>query len=262
MLKSIYTPLSGALAQDRVLEIIANNMANTNTVGFKGDRITFTVLEPEPEKRYSDPLPPANYKVGFEELQNLKGNEILYVGIADLQRDTTQGPSIETKNPLDFMIDGAGMFEVQTPDGPRFTRSGSFSMSRDGMLVSKDGYPVVGQKGTIPLRNGQFEIRGLGEIWQNGKFVDKLACWTFKKDESLERVGNNFFFFGGAPEEKIAVESPSIQQGWLEGSNINAIKNLTDLIIAHRSYESYQKAVSQFDQIMQKSSNNLGAVRA
>lgn len=262
MINSIHTPLSGALAQDRVLEIIANNMANSNTAGFKGDRITFTVLEPEPEKRYSDPLPPANYKVGIQDLQYLKGNEILYVGVADVRRDHTQGPAIQTHNPLDFQIEGNGMFEIQTPDGPRYTRNGSFSLSKDGIIVNKDGFPVLGQKGTIPVKYGQFDIRGGNEIWQNGKFVDKITLWNFTDESTLERVGNNMFFFGGSNEQKIAEKSPMVHQGWLEGSNINAIKNLTDLIIAHRSYESYQKAVSQYDQMMQKTSNSIGSVRA
>ena len=262
MINSIHTPLSGALAQDRVLEIIANNMANANTVGFKGQRITFTVLEPEPEKRYSDPLPPANYKVSTEQLQHLKGNEILYVGVADVRRDLSQGPAIKTNNPLDFQIEGSGMFEIQTPDGPRFTRNGSFSLSKDGILVTKDGFPVLGQKGTIPVKYGQFDIRGGNEIWQNGKFVDKLPLWNFSEESALEQVGDQMFFFGGNETQKNAEKSPMVNQGWLEGSNINAIKNLTDLIIAHRSYESYQKAVSQYDQMMQKTSNSIGVVRA
>lgn len=262
MLKSIYTPMSGALAQERVLELIANNMANMNTAGFKGDRVTFTLLEPEPEKTYAEPLPPANYKISVEDLMHLKGNDIAYVGVADVQRDESQGPAIETKNPLDVMINGQGMLGVHTPDGVRYTRNGSLNLTRDGVLVTKDGFPVLGEKGDIVVRHGAFNINENGEVWQDAQMIDRIPLWRFEEPESLERVGQNLFFYGGKPEGAKTVQGADLRQGWLEGSNVNAIKNLTDMIVAHRSYEAYQKAVANYDQIMQKSSNNIGQVRA
>ena len=81
-------------------------------------------------------------------------------------------------------------------------------------------------------------------------------------DAALERTGLNLFHYGGTPEGRRLVANPAVRQGYLEGSNVNAIKNLTDMIIAHRSYEAYQKAVSNYDQIMQKSSNTIGDLRA
>lgn len=262
MEKSLYTPLSGAIAQERVLEMIANNMANMNTVGFKGDRVTFTLLESEPEKRYSDPLPPANYKVGVEQLLHLKGNEILHVGVADVQRDTSQGPAIQTTNPLDIMIEGEGMLAVMTPDGVRYTRNGHLSLSRDGVLVSDEGHPILGEKGDIVVRAGSFQINDSGEVWQDGQLVDRLQLWRFDDGSNLERAGLNLFYYGGAPEGRRLVADAQVRQGYLEGSNVNPIKNLTDMILAHRSYEAYQKAVSNYDTMMQKSSNEIGEVRA
>ncbi len=242
--------------------MIANNMANMNTPGFKGDRVTFTLLEPEPEKHYKDPLPPANYKVGVEELSNLRGNEMAYVGVADLGRDNAQGPAIQTKNPTDLMIEGEGMFAVHTPEGVRYTRNGSFALSRDGVLVSKDGHPLLGDKGNILVRAGEFQVNDLGEVWQEGRLVDRIKLYKFADDKSLERTGANLFFYGGTPEGVSSVKLGQVRQGYLEGSNVNAIKNLTDMIIAHRSYEAYQKAISDYDQMMQKSSNQIGEIRA
>lgn len=262
MLNSIYTPMSGALAQERVLELIANNMANMNTVGFKGDRVTFTLLEPEPEKHYEEPLPPANYKIAAEDLMHLKGNDISYVGIADVQRDTTQGPALQTSNPLDVMIEGEGLLGVHTPDGIRYTRNGSLNLTRDGVLVSKEGFPILGEKGDLVVRQGAFSINDGGEVWQDGQMVDRIPLWRFESEETLERAGQNLFFYGGKPEGAKVVQGSQLRQGWLEGSNVNAIKNLTDMIVAHRSYEAYQKAVANYDQIMQKSSNTIGQVRA
>jgi len=261
MTKSIYTPLSGAIAQERVLEMIANNLANVNTVGFKGDRVSFTVLEPEPEKNYANPLPPANYKVSAEQMMYLKGNEISYVGVADQVRDLAQGAAIETKNPADIMIEGSGMLAVNTPDGIRYTRNGSLSISRDGLLVSKEGMPILGEKGNIAIGASSFQINDSGEIWQNNQMIDRIALYEFDDDTMLERAGTNLFYYGGPEEAMQQVKFASVRQGYLEGSNVNAIKNITDMIIAHRSYEAYQKAVKNYDSMMERSSNSIGEVR-
>ena len=262
MLKNIYSPLSGAIAQERVLETIANNMANMNTVGFKGDRVSFTLLEAEPEKNYNRPLPPANYKVDVEQLMNIRGNEMAYVGIADVMRDETQGPAISTGNPTDIMIEGEGLLGVNTPDGMRYTRNGSLSVSRDGVLSNKDGMPVMGEKGNIVVRAGAFEINDAGEVWQDKHLIDRLQFFKTADGSSLERVGDNLLHYAGKPEGLSLVAHPQVRQGFLEGSNVNAIKNLTDMIMAHRSYEAYQKSINDYDQIMQKSSNQLGDIRA
>ena len=262
MLKNIYSPLSGAIAQERVLETIANNMANMNTVGFKGDRVSFTLLEPEPEKNYNSPLPPANFKVDVEQLMNLRGNEMAYAGIAEVSRDESQGPAISTGNPTDIMIEGDGYLAVHTPDGMRYTRAGSLAVGRDGVLSTKDGLPILGEKGNIVVRSGAFEINSSGEVWQDKHLIDRIQLYKTSDGSSLERVGDNLLFYGGKPEGMTLVAHPQVRQGFLEGSNVNAIKNLTDMIIAHRSYEAYQKAISDYDQMMQKSSNQIGDIRA
>ncbi len=262
MEKAIFTPLAGALAQEKVLEMIANNMANLNTVAFKGDRATFVLQEPEPEKRYESPLPPANFKVGMEQLMYLKGNEIFNVGIAEMFRDTQQGPAVQTLNPTDVMVEGEGLFKVETPDGERYTRAGNFAVSRDGVLATQDGFPIMGDKGDIVVRAGSFQVNDTGEIWQDGKMVDKLQLFRFDDENALERVGGNMFHYGGPPEGVKRIALPSVRQGFIEGSNVNAIKNLTDMIIAHRSYDAYQKAVQSYDKMMDRTNNSIGEVRA
>lgn len=262
MLKSIYTPLSGALAQEKVLDIISNNLANLNTVGYKGESVTFKVLEPEPEKNYKEPLPPANYKRSLEEVMPLKGNEVAYVGISGISRDDSQGTAIATKNPMDVMIEGEGYFAVNTNEGIRYTRNGSFTMSSEGALVDKFGNPVLGEKGNIFVRGKDFEVNHLGEVYQDGEFVDKLQMYKFENTSDLQKVGNNNFIYGGPEADRSEVGFTTVRQGFLEGSNVNAIKNLTSMIIAHRSYEAYQKTIKNYDTIMDKSSNSIGQLRA
>ena len=262
MLKSIYTPLSGALAQEKVLDIIANNLANVNTVGFKEEKVAFKVLNPEPEKNYKNPLPPANYKVDMEHLHPLRGNEIDYVEVSGVYRDDNQGPAINTGNNFDVMIEGDGYFQLNTNEGLRFTRNGSFSLNQDGALTDKFGNPVLGENGVVFVKKTGFEINAKGDIIQDGKIIDSLKLVKFKDPTLLEKVGTNHYYHSG-PEEFISdIESPNMKQGFLEGSNVNPIKNLTTMILAHRSYEAYQKAIKNVDNMMEKSSNTIGAVRA
>lgn len=262
MLKALYTPMSGALAQEKVLEVIANNLANVNTVGFKGDNVTFKLLEPEPEKNYKSPLPPANYKVNMDDVFPLHGNDIAYVGVAGVFRDETQGPAIQTDNDTDVMIQGEGMLAVNTTEGMRYTRSGQLSIGPNGSLTTAAGHPVMGEKGLITLQSGKFEVNHRGEIYQNNQLVDRLQLFAFDEPKSLERVGMNLWHYSGTDEGRTLIKDPSVLQGYLEGSNVNAIKNLTSMIVAHRSYEAYQKAISNYDKMMDISNNQLGSVRA
>lgn len=262
MLKAIYTPMSGALAQEKVLDIIANNLANANTVGYKGDTVTFKLLEPEPEKNYKMLLPPANYKVDLQSVMPLHGNDIAYVGIADVERDESQGPAMQTNNSTDVMIEGDGMLAVNTKDGIRYTRSGAMTLSPEGVLTTNTGEPILGEKGNIVLKGEKFEINARGEIYQNKQLIDRLQLYTFDDSMQLERSGMNLWHYNGPDDGRELMKDPQVRQGFLEGSNVNAIKNLTSMIIAHRSYEAYQKAVSNYDKMMEISNNQLGAVRA
>jgi flagellar basal-body rod protein FlgG len=261
MLKSIYTPMSGALAQEKVMDIIANNLANINTVGYKSENVTFKVLHPEPEKNYKEPLPPANYKVDFEKLMPLRGNEIDYVEVSSVMRDTTQGPVQKTENPLDLMIEGEGYFSVNTKDGIRYSRDGSFSLNQDGLISDKLGNPILGEKGVILARDG-LQVNSRGEVILDGKIVDKLKLVTFTDEHQLEKVGNNHYFWPGSEAQITSASSAMVRQGFLEASNVNPIKNLTSMIIAHRSYEAYQKSIKNMDSMMEKSSNQIGTIRA
>lgn len=261
MLKNIYTPVSGALSQERVLEIISNNLANVNTVGFKGDQVAFELLEPEPDRNYKSPIPPANYKVSMDQVMPFKGNEMAYVGIADVSRDRSQGPAISTRNSTDLMIEGEGLFQVSTTEGMRYTRAGNLNISPDGALVTTAGHPIMGEKGPIHVRSNQFDINANGEVYQDGQLLDRIQLFKPQQESQLERVGSNYFINNGPEEAMERVGTPRMTQGFLEGSNVNAIKSLTAMIVAHRSYEAYQKAISNYDHMMEKSSNVLGEVR-
>ena len=101
MLNNIYVPVAGALAQERALEAIANNLANVNTVGYKADNVAFSLLAPEPHKNYPSDIPPANFKEDMKDVFPLRGNEMAYVAMAEMERDFAQGPAMNTQNKYD-----------------------------------------------------------------------------------------------------------------------------------------------------------------
>lgn len=262
MLKNIYSPLSGAIAQEKVMEIIANNLANANTSGYKEEKVTFKLLDPEPEHNYKNPLPPANYKIDLEKMMPLRGNEFAYVGVSGVHRDMGQGPVMQTKNPLDLMIDGDGFFNVHTTEGMRYTRSGSMTLNQDGVLSDPFGNPILGKKGVVFLQGSDFQVNHLGEVYQNGKMVDQLEMTKFSDNSHLEKLGHNLYYYGGPEGMAQEAVDARVQQGSLEGSNVNVIRNLTAMILSHRSYEAYQKTMKNMDSMMEKSSNTIGSVQA
>lgn len=260
MLKNIYAPLSGGVVQERVMEIIANNMANTNTTGFKEEQVTFKAFDANPWPSYKTPLPPAHFKLDMRDLYPLHGNEMGYVALSDVSTSHIQGGLQKTGNPLDVAVQGNGFFSVQTPFGERYTRDGSFTLSPEGMLVTKTGSAVQGENGAIVgLKEGDVRIMNSGEVYVGERFVDKLKTVAFADTKQLQRLGSNFFVHDGAPENMIP-PTGEVAQGFLESSNVNPMRNLTNMIVAHRSYEALQKAVKAHDESMQQSSQKVGVV--
>lgn len=260
MLKNIFAPLSGGMVQERVLEILANNVANMNTTAFKEEQVTFAAMEANPWPAYSSPLPPAQFKLDMRDLYPLHGNEMGYVTLSNVETSHVQGALKRTGSNTDVAIQGNAFFSVNTPFGERYTRDGSFSLTSDGTLVSKNGASVMGERGAITgLSEGKMRILPSGEIYEGEKFVDKLKTVAFSDQKLLQRLGDNLFVHDGPPENTI-VSSGEVTQGFLEGSNVNPMKNMTNMIIAHRTYEALQKAVKSYDNTMQLSAQKIGEV--
>src|SRR5690606_29984939 len=110
------------------------------------------------------------------------------------------------------------------------------------------------------LRGGGFEINQMGEIWQDGALVDRLQVFEFDNPEGLERSGFNYFLYEGPEGSVKAREFAAVRQGFLEGSNVNAIQNITSMIISHRSLEAYQKAIQTYDRVMDRTANSIGEI--
>ncbi len=251
MLKNIYAPLSGGVMQEKIIDIIANNLANTNTTAFKEDQIAFKAEEANPWPSYATPHPPAPFKLNMQDVYPLKGNEMAYVSLAEVKTSFDQGSLQKTGNDTDFALQGSGFFEVNTPFGKRLTRDGGMIVNPEGVLVNKNGYPVQGENGIIQgLHGGKLQVLGTGEVYIGKQFIDKMKVTACTNEKLLERIGENLWIHNGPPENLKKFQG-EVTQGYLEASNVNPMRNLTNMILAHRSYEALQKAVKTQDETMQ-----------
>ena len=214
----MYAALSGAVAQERAIELVADNLANVSTTGFKGSQLSFK----EVLMQKSDT---PNSTVQTEALASVI--------------DFSQGALRTTHNPLDLALMGPGFFSVQTPEGERYTRNGSFHLDAKGHLLTNEGYGVLGKDGPIRLPvDGSLEFDEHGVVWLDGSAINRLRTVNFADPQSLERQGGALW----RGREPTVVDAP-IRSGALENSNVSAVHTMNQLIIVHRSYEIYHRAM-------------------
>lgn len=268
MSKGIFTAVSGAMAQNQRMETIANNLANVNTPAFKRDAQIFkeylSAYEKEPSTIEVPRIP-----ASIESFYDMQGGDKSYVDTAGTYTDFSQGFLKSTGNTLDVGLEGEGFFEVASPDGPKLARSGSFSIDGDGRLVTKQGFPVLkeGAPGsdpaarTIRLSSPNVTITQNGDIFENGEVVGKLSVVSANNKDALQKVGNNLYTFrNGMDPELVIANEVKVNQGFLEGSNVNAVREMTDMIAATRTFESTQKAIQAYDQMQQRLVNEVPKV--
>lgn len=202
---------------ERKQEIVANNLANVSTDGFKAQRVFAHLL---------DGVRP----------------------VAQATSDLTTGNLRDTNNPMDVAIDGPGFFVVQTPNGERYTRGGSLRLDDKHQLVDTDGRPLIGEKGKpLKLMDGPVEISKTGEVTQGGQIVDRLRMEQAPKGVELDREGASLWV-PSANKEVMKPEARTVKQGVLEESNVNSMSALVDMVAVQRAYASVQKAIVTMDQ--------------
>lgn len=244
MLRGIYTATSGMLVETKRMDVTSNNLANVDTAGFQ--RQTAHV--------YSFPTRPVS-KVHKGERQpiGLLGTGAFVDGSAT---SFAPGSIRVTENPLDVAIAGPGFFAVQTPEGPRYTRDGRFTLSPSGLLATLDGNLVRGENGPIYIGEGEVLLNERGEITVDGEFVDKLLVVEFTDREGLLRRGANLFEAleeAGDPFRYRATLVP----GSIEMANVNVVTEMVNLITIQRAYEANQKVVQSYDETLGKLVNEV-----
>lgn len=244
---SIYMATSGAEVQRLRLQILSNNLANINTAGFKEDRAVFRLPEQGLDSA-NDPRDP------------LSDSATSFSSVIPMTTHTNyaHGPIQRTGNPLDLAIEGKGFFSVQTDQGVRYTRNGSFTINPEGVLSTQDGDPIMGEGGEITIDGSDVSFDGSGNVIVDGILTDKLKIVTFSDTKALQKIGRSLFRL----DENKGAEEPlafgGVQQGFLEGSNVNAVKVMTELIEVQRGYESYQKMIKTMDEMASRVISGVG----
>ncbi len=261
MQEGIYIAASAGIKQSKKMEVIANNLANVNTTGYKRDRLAFKELMP--------PFPPdSGLEAGKNVLlpANKSNSNVSYVAITDQYTDHKTGELKPTNAPLDLGISGDGFFSIQTQDGVRYTRNGNFRLDTANRLVNQKGEPVLnaqnqpivintpGDKISIDRRGNIFVGRGL--VNSN---VGKLKLVNFEDKTTLEKTGDGQYRQND-PEAEEKPGDVSIRQGFLEDSNVSTVEEMTEMLATLRIFETYQKVIQSIDSMDDQSVNNIGRV--
>ncbi len=230
-----YASCAGLRAQSQALEVAAHNLANLNTAGFRGEQTTFQSL-----LAVSRPTVPNVLNLATNNFGVLEGTHL----------DMTTGNLEATGNPLDVAIEGSGFFAVQTADGTRYTRNGSFRVSRGGQLVTATGDLVLGNvafkdKGGINVPAGPVSIASDGTISVNGAVAGSIQLVQFAPGTKLTSEGGSLLDAPGGSAQP--APQSMLKQGTLESSNVNSISSVVTLIGVQREAEMLQRAMSLFD---------------
>ena len=258
---AMYVAQTGLTSQQYRLQVIANNLSNVNTTGFKRERANF-------ETQLYQTVRQSGGADDGGEGQNSAFTVGTGVRIINTQKLHTQGAVISTDNALDLAINGAGFFQVLMPDGRiGHTRAGAFSRSADGILVTPNGY-VVQPQIQVPEDATSITITPSGEVnvilagQTTAQTVGQISLSNFLNPVGLDPVGENLFVSTDASGEAIEGVPGSggfgkLQQGYLESSNVNVVQQLVDMIETQRAYEVSSKSIKAVDEMMQYVSNNL-----
>lgn len=259
MVKGLYTAYTGLRNEQRRLDVISNNIANSNTTGYKKMGVTSQTFDRELAVRIDDD--------SDVYLKKPIGDVSLGVKIGETYTDFTQGGFRNTGNPYDIALAGDGFFTISMTDKAgvehiRYTRDGSFTVTREGYLVTKDGDFVLGtnnQRIQIPgADTAEVSIDSLGNIYANEVFVGQLQVVDFQNHDALLLYGENMF--DALPEAGMVASNALTRQGYLETSNVNIINEMVSMITITRAYETNQKMVQTIDSSLEKAVNEVGKV--
>jgi flagellar basal-body rod protein FlgG len=254
-MQALRTAATGMAAQQLNVEVISNNIANMNTVGFKRQSAVFedllyqTLEQPGAQSSDQGNIVPSGVQIGAG------------VKAGSVYRITGQGSMTNTGNALDLAINGQGYFQVLMPDGTTaYTRAGNFSANNQGQIVTADGY-LVQPTITVPQNTTNITISQTGQVQatiggqQTPTIVGQLQLATFLNDAGLEAVGNNLFSESAASGAPTAGNPGNpgygvVMQGYTEASNVDPVSEITNLIVAQRAYEMNSKVVTTADQML------------
>ncbi|MGQ9369322.1 flagellar basal-body rod protein FlgF [Azospirillum sp. ST 5-10] len=240
MENQLYIGLSRQMALRRQLDVVANNIANMNTVGFRGERSLF--------------------EAAMERGGNKPTDRIAFTIDRATYTDLRPGTFSETGNPYDVAVDGDGLLTVNTPDGVRYTRDGRLRRDADGQLVTANGFPVLddgGQPITIDSEYSTVTIASDGLVSADGDVIARLAVVRFENPQALTQTGDLLFEAG---DDAVALPAPDTRlvQGKVERSNVQGVLEVTRLMELSRDYQAVSKMVDEGQDLLRNAINRLG----
>ncbi len=246
MIEGIYTSVSGMTAAMWLQARLGHDMTNANTVGYKHIRTSLSDF------------------ASILETMDAEGNVVVHgdgngVAIAREDTDYSQGALRNTNRPLDIAMSGPGFLEVQTPSGLRYTRAGRLHQNQAGMLITAEGHLVLGEGGAIQLPVGEVTVGEGGEILVDGEQRARLRIVEFGNLEGLERVGGTTFAAGDGAQPQVAAET-RVQQGYLEGANVDMSRGMANLIAIQRLYQLAQRMTLAQDEVLNQTVNELAKI--
>lgn len=254
MLRGLYTAYTGMEAQQYKMDIIANNLANANTNGFKQDNVVFKSFKEVLATKINDPETRGNRQIG---------SMTLGVALDNVYTNFEQGAFTSNEDPFSFAIEGEGMITVgkQNEDGTFeefFTRDGAFTLDQNGHLVTKDGFFVLGDNGKITISTGTPTVTQDGKIYVNNEYVDQMKLTGFDNYFALKKIGDSVYSQTDRTEK--AEFTGVVRQAYEEASNVNSVKEMIEMINVMRTYEANQKVITTYDGTLENVVNNVGRV--
>ncbi len=241
MENALLVGLSRQMTMAREMATIANNIANMNTTAYKSEAMLFEQF------------------MTTDASEDSPDNVIRFVQDVGQHRNTRDGALQTTANPFDVAITGEGFFRVETQEGVLYTRNGNFTLDNEGRLVTSAGDPVLTDAGgpiTFARDESNITIARDGTISTDRGQRGKLAIVTFENQQDMKNVGNSLL---STAQQEVPATDIRLVQGALEGSNVNPILEMTNMIEVTRSYASAQKLIDQADQMRRKAIQDLGA---
>ncbi|NUP99469.1 MAG: flagellar basal-body rod protein FlgF [Armatimonadetes bacterium] len=235
MTRGMYAAAGGMLVGLSRQDILASNLANANTPGFKLDRVSYGSFQ----------------RVMLPGVTDDNGQPASILQSATLnasQVDLRQGPLRETSGKLDLAVEGNGWFVVQGPQGERYTRNGHFARGTDGSLTTSQGLAVLGEGGPIILPSEDVTVDMAGRVFSRGQVVGQLRMVEMTSPETLTKDGDSLYG-GGNP---VPTTSSQVRQGWLEDSNTDTMRIMVEMMATMRGFETSQRIIQAQDQTLQQ----------
>lgn len=258
MLKGLYTAYTGMINEQNRMDVLTNNLANSDTVGFKKEGATSQSFDAVLVDKIKDDSEVASLprRIGV-------GNPGVKIG--ESYTDFSQGSFQVTSNSFDFALGGDGFFTIEFTNkagetSNMYTRDGNFVVDGEGYIRTQNGDYVLGSKGRIKVDpNHPMTVEKNGQIYQNDRLVDTLKISDFDDYNYLEHYGENYFYpvEGGEPK---AATNFDVYQGYLETANVSIVSEMVEMISVSKQYEANQKVIQTYDSSLDIAANQLGKV--